>query len=104
MQTSLLYAQLHSAAASDGTLNIVGDGRKAINWTVPAEGGFGLASPITFSGGASFGAVYSVTLWNAETDGDMLGEILLSNGDLTFNGNGEYQVTAIDFALVASDV
>ena len=103
LQTGLVYAQIHSGAASDGTENIAVTGRQPVYWTVPDEGTFGLASPITFTGGPSYGTAYSVTLWDQETDGSMMGEIPFSGGDTTFNGDGQYQVTAIDFTMLASD-
>ena len=103
LQTGLLYAQLHSNSASDGTQNIAVPGRQVVHWTEPDSGTFGLSSPLNFTGGESWGAVYSVTLWDAETDGTMMGEVLLTGGDTTFNGDGQYQVTAIDFTMTASD-
>ena len=103
LQTGLVFAQIHSGAAGDGTDNIAVVGRQLVYWTVPDSGAFGLASPITFVGGPSYGTAYSVTLWDQETDGSMMGEILLTGGDTTFNGDGIYQVTAIDFTLLASD-
>lgn len=104
LQTGLLYAQIHSGSASDGTANIAVVGRQPIYWTTPSSGSFGLASPLVFSGGPSYGTAYSVTLWDQETDGSMMGEITLTGGDTTFNGDGVYQVTVIDFTLLASDV
>lgn len=104
LQMGLLYAQIHSGAAGDGTVNIAVVGRQQVYWTVPSSGTFGLASPLTFSGGPSYGAAYSVTLWDQETDGSMMGEIPLTGGDTTFNGDGVYLVTALDFTLTASDV
>jgi len=104
LQTGLVYAQIHSGSASDGTENIAVTGRQPVYWTVPSSGSFGLASPIIFTGGPSYGTAYSVTLWDQETDGSMMGEIPLSGGDATFNGDGQYQVTVIDFTMLAADV
>ena len=103
LQTGLVFAQIHSGAAGDGTVNIAVTGRQQVHWTVPSSGTFGLVSPLTFSGGPSYGTVYSVTLWDQETDGTMMGEIPLTGGDATFNGDGTYQVTAIDFTMIATD-
>ena len=103
LQTGLLYAQIHSGAASDGTENIAVTGRQPVYWTAPDEGAFGLASPLNFIGGPSYGDAYSITLWDQETEGTMMGEVIFSGGDTTFNGDGQYQVTAIDFTMTASD-
>lgn len=103
LQTGLVYAQIHSGAAGPGTDNIAVTGRQPVYWTVPSSGTFGLASPIKFTGGPSYGTAYSVTLWDQETEGTMMGEVIFSGGDTTFNGDGQYQVTAIDFTMTASD-
>jgi hypothetical protein len=91
------YGQLHSAAAgSSGTSNVTTAARQPISWGTPSgAGSVVLASAISFTGGASSGAVYSVTLWSASTGGTFYGEFPLT-GDSTFNSAGGYAVTAID--------
>lgn len=94
---ALLFAQLHSGFAGDGTDNIALAGREPVHWDTPSgTGDFGLISAITFSGGTPGGDVYSVTLWDEETDGACHGEFPITSGDITFNLTGEYQITAID--------
>ena len=97
LQDVLLYAQLHSAAAGgSGTSNVTAAARLPISWTTPtSDGDFGLDAPLNFAGGASAGAVYSVTLWDASTSGNYWGEFVLA-GDTAFNAAGEYAVTALD--------
>lgn len=101
---SLAYAQLHSAAAgTSGTDNAYALERQPVTWNIPTTGDLSLASGIRFTGGTPNGTVYSVTLWDADADGTFYGEYPLS-GDLTFNGQGEFLVTAIDFTATSSDV
>lgn len=97
LQETLLYAQLHSASAGDGGDNIALEGRQPVPWGTPDSGGdFGLASAITFTGGDPSSDIYSVTLWDEETDGICYGEYVLSE-DASFNADGEYHITALDF-------
>lgn len=89
------YAQLHSAAAGDGTANVTAAARQPVVWSAAtSDGDFNIASQIVFTGGASSGTVYSVTLWSALTAGTCYGEIILS-GDATFNSDGIYIVTSL---------
>lgn len=98
LRSNATHAQLHSAAAgAAGTSNVTSASRQAVSWsTATGDGDFGLTAPLNFAGGASGGAVYSVTLWTASTGGTFLGEFVLT-GDSSFNAAGEYSVTAIDF-------
>lgn len=98
LQDTLTHAQLHSGpGGADGTDNVTTSGRQEINWSTPDSlGNFGLTSLINFTDGEINGVVTSVTLWDAETDGDVYGEWVLA-GDQTFGFDGQYQVTAIDF-------
>jgi hypothetical protein len=91
----LAYAQLHWAAAGDGTANVTIAARQPILWTpVTGDGDFDLASPLNFTGGAPNGAVYSVTLWSTSSGGTNYGEFILS-GDQAFNVLGQYVVDTI---------
>lgn len=98
------YAQLHSAAA--GTTysdNLAVPARLPVAWTQPAAGNFGLLSALKFISGTPGGTVHSVTLWDAVSDGNCAGEFLLTGGDSAFNAEGEFQVTALDFVVTATD-
>lgn len=98
LQTGMLFAQLHSAAAGlTYTDNVCPTGRKALLWSTPQAGDFGLRSALKFTGGDPGGPVYSVTLWDDEVEGTCYGEFVLTSGDTAFNGEGAYQITAIDF-------
>jgi len=90
------YAQLQSAeAGTSGTDNVTTAARLPVTWGTPTgSGDFDIASSLAFTGGASNGAVYSVTLWTASTGGTFLGEFVLS-GDTAFNSAGDYTVTSI---------
>jgi hypothetical protein len=98
LQANLLYGQLHDGlAGEDGTDNIVLPGREAAFWTTPVDlGDFGLISQMDFVGGTPGDPVYSVSLWDQPTDGTFYGEYVLT-GDSTFNIDGEFSVTAIDW-------
>lgn len=103
VQAELLYAQLHTAAAGvayDENLSSVG--RQPASWGVPVAGAFGLASQISFSGGVANEVVYSVTLWDAESDGTCLGEFVIT-GDGVFSADGSFAITAMDFTVTATD-
>lgn len=97
LQTGFLYAQLHTGAAGVlGTDNVVSV-RVPVFWGTIDGGDFSLLSPLRFFGGTPNGPVYSVSLWDAGTSGTFYGEYPLTDGDLTFNGEGAFQVTALDF-------
>lgn len=103
--TNLVWAQLHSASAGvDGGDNICSLTRQAVHWDTPDGGDFGMSGAIRFTGGTPNGTVYSVSLWDTEEvdTGTFYGEYPLT-GDLTFNGQGEFQVTAIDFTGTSID-
>lgn len=103
IQSNLLFAQLHTASAgTSGVDNLCSSSRKPVQWTSAVDGSFGLASAVLFTGGESSQTVNSVTLWDAETDGNFYGEFAVT-GDTTFNSVGEYKVTAIDFTATAED-
>lgn len=96
LQDVLLYAQLHSGPAGDGTANIACTTRKAITWgSVTGPGSFGLASSLNFTGGTAGGDVYSVTLWSASTSGVCYGEFLTS-GSAVLDGSGNYVLSSLD--------
>lgn len=104
LQETLLFAQLHDGLAGvDGTDAVAVAGRQATHWGVPASSGeFGLVSAIDFAGGTPGGPVYSVTLWDTETEGLCFGEFPLT-GDATFNSMGSYQVTVIDWTILLDE-
>lgn len=91
-----VFAQLHTAAAgATGVANVSAADREAVSWgSVTSNGDFDIDTTIAFTGGATSGPVYSVTLWDADTDGVFGGEFVLT-GDATFNAAGEYNVTSI---------
>jgi hypothetical protein len=97
LRTKYVYGQLHSAAAGgSGTSNVTSAARQSVTWTTPTgAGSFGLAAPISFTGGAASGAVYSITFWSASSGGTFGGEFILT-GDTNFNAGGSYNVTAND--------
>jgi hypothetical protein len=96
LQGVLVFAQLHDGPAGITNMdNIAVAGRQPAFWDVPAAS-FGLVSQLDFTGGDLNGVVYSITLWDTETDGVCYGEFPLT-GDLSFNSLGEIQITAIDF-------
>lgn len=103
LQTGLLYAQLHSAAAGGAGTSNVCSVRVLVYWGPITAGAFTTLSAIKFTGGTPYGPVYSVSLWDSQTlgAGTFYGEYPLS-GDLVFNGQGEYQVTAINFTGTAT--
>jgi hypothetical protein len=92
------WAQLHSAAAGgSGTSNLTSAARAAVSWaTSTGLGNFGLTTPVSFTGGAANGAVYSATLWSASAAGTFSGEYVLG-GDAAFNASGQYAITAFNF-------
>lgn len=97
LRAKYVYAQLHTAAAGgSGTSNVSAAGRQSVSWAAATnDGDFGLSSAINFTGGAASGAVYSVTLWDAASNGTFGGEFVLT-GDATFNAAGEYSVTTLN--------
>lgn len=104
LRASLLYAQLHSGSAGvDGTSNIAIAARQPVTWTIISSTEFALLSQLEFVDGTPGGDAYSVTLWDAETDGNCYAECLLS-GDNAFNAEGKFLVTQIDFLATSSDL
>lgn len=96
IRTKYVYAQLHTAAAGgSGTSNVSSAARVPITWgAATGAGSFDISSQLNFTGGASSGPVYSVTLWNQASGGTFGGEFVLA-GDSTFNSAGQYSVTSI---------
>lgn len=96
IRTKYVYAQLHTAAAgAAGTSNVSSADRESFTWgAATGDGDFDISAQIDFTGGEASGAVYSVTIWDAATDGTFGGEFVLS-GDTAFNAAGEYSVTSI---------
>lgn len=90
--------KLHSGSAgADGTANLTTAGAQTPTWTTPTGlGSFGLASPVSFSGGAPSGPVYSLSLWSS--GGVFQGEFrTAATADPAFNGLGQYNVNFVDF-------
>ncbi len=94
----LLYAQLHSGpAGTAGTDNACTSERQSITWgTTTGAGSFTISSALNFTGGGAGNPVYSVTLWSASTSGTFYGELILA-GDATFDGSGNYVLSALSF-------
>lgn len=102
MRTAVTHASLHTATPDANGSNESSAGRKAITWTaVSGSGDFGLAADLDFTGGASSGPVAAVGLWSASVGGTFYG-YAVPTGDTTFNTDGEYTVTEIDFDGSAS--
>lgn len=103
LQGVTTYMQVHTAAAGTSGTDNIATPRLPIFWTSPSAGSWGLASPLRFISGPPSGVAYSVSLWDAESDGTFYGEYVLTSGDLVFNEQGEFLVTALDFNITASD-
>ena len=96
LKGAMLYAQLHSGPAGNGTANIAATTRQSVTWgTVTGTGNFGISSSLNFTGGTPGGPVYSVTLWSASTSGTCYGEFIIT-GDATLDGSGNYVLSALD--------
>lgn len=97
IKAAFTHGQLHTAAAGgSGTSNLTTAARVAITWgSTTSNGDFGLASSLSFTGGAASGPVYSITLWTASSGGTFGGEFVLA-GDAIFNGAGAYTVTILN--------
>lgn len=96
----LKYAQLHSApAGASRTDNVAASARVSISWVSPHNyGDFELSDQLAFGGGTPGGDVYSLTIWDAATNGTAYGEFPVTDGDLTLNSNGDYYITVADWA------
>jgi hypothetical protein len=96
LKAVLSYAQLHSGpAGASGTNNVTTAARQAVSWgSTTGAGDFGLASQLDFTGGASNGDIYSVTLWSSSTGGTFYGEFVIA-GDAAFNSSGDYSLTSL---------
>ena len=103
LKSAITHAQLHTAAAgAAGTSNVSSAARKPVTWgAVTGAGDFGLSSALNFTGGASSGPVYSVTLWSASSGGTFYGEFILG-GDTAFSSAGEYTVYSLNLDGSAS--
>lgn len=99
LRGALLYAQLHSAlSGSPYTANVCSSARASIPWAATSGfGNFALSSPVSFTGGASNGAIFSVTMWSSSSGGTCYGEWPVVTGDLQFNTAGNYSITASDW-------
>ena len=90
----LSYASLHSANPGTTGASETSAPRKAVTFTVDADGDLTLNGTIAFTGGAASGAVTYVGLWSAVTGGTFRGGFALT-GDATFNAAGEYNLTGL---------
>lgn len=101
LKGALLYAQLHSApAGASGTSNVTTAARQAITWgSTSGAGDFDLSAQLDFTGGASDGAIYSVTLWSASTSGTFYGEFVIAadedGNSPAFNSSGDFSITSL---------
>ena len=89
-----LYVSLHSSDPGTTGANETTAARKAVTFSVDGDGDLTLPSTLSFTGGASSGAVTHVGLWSASSGGTFRGGFALT-GDATFNSAGEYDVTAL---------
>src|SRR5690349_740658 len=103
LRSAITHMQLHSGdPGASGTSNATSAARQAITWSAAtADGDFGLASAINFTGVAASGAATYVSLWSASTGGTWYGNFPLT-GDATANAAGEYTVTALNLNGSAS--
>lgn len=93
------HMQAHSGdPGASGTSNATTAARQPVSWSSPtADGDFGLASAVNFTGIAASGAVTWVSLWSQlAAGGTWYGNFQLT-GDQVANAAGEYSVTALNF-------
>jgi len=96
MRTAITHISLSTADPGTSTgINQSSAARLPANWSaVTAGGDFSIASALNFTGGALGGNVTHACFWNALTAGTYYGSQALT-GDTTFNGAGEYTITAL---------
>jgi hypothetical protein len=96
MAAEVSHLQVHSGdPGAAGTSNVVsGPARAAV--TMSASGAsFDLDSAAAFTGGGAGAAAGWVSMWDASTGGNWLGNAQITEGDTTFNAAGELNVTSI---------
>jgi hypothetical protein len=97
IRSALGGAQLHTAdPGTGGASNKSSAAMLAPSWTVVnGSGGWNLATPLAFVGGAANGPVTWVSLWSNTTGlGVWYGNFQLT-GDLTFDSTGAYTVASL---------
>ncbi|MCA1984791.1 phage tail fiber protein [Nocardioides nematodiphilus] len=95
------YASIHTAnpgttGASESTA-----ARKAVTFSVDADGDLTLSATVNFTGGAASGPATYVGLWSAATGGTFRGGYALT-GDQAFNAAGQYNLTSLTINGTAS--
>lgn len=88
------HASLHTADPGATGANASAAARKAVTFSVDADGDLTLTGTVAFTGGTANGACTHVGLWSALTAGTFRGGFALT-GDLTFNSAGEYTLTGL---------
>jgi hypothetical protein len=103
LRSAITHIQLHSGdPGASGTSNVTTAARQPVTWSAAtADGDFGLASALNFTGVAASGATTYVSAWSALTAGTWYGNFALT-GDATANAAGEYTVTALNLNGSAS--
>lgn len=94
----MTHMQLHSGdPGSAGTANVTTAARQPVTWSAAtADGDYGLAASVSFTGVAASGATTWVSLWSQlAAGGTCYGKFQLT-GDQTANAAGEYTVTALN--------
>jgi len=96
LRSAVTHIQLHSGdPGASGTSNVTTAARQAVTWSAAtADGDFGLASTVAFTGVASNGACTWISLWSAVSGGTWYGNFVLV-GDQAANAAGEYNLTAL---------
>lgn len=91
------HLQAHSAdPGAAGTTAALGARQPVTHSAATADGDWGLASAVNFTGLGAGVAVTYVSAWSALTGGTWYGNYALT-GDTTANSAGEYQLTALNF-------
>ena len=98
IRTALRYGQLHTddpgegGAANKSTAAMV-----APSWTTAvADGDFGLATDMLFTGGTPNGPTKYISFWSSNTAGATWYGNFALTGDLTFDNSGSYTVRSGD--------
>lgn len=96
MAARVTHLQIHSGdPGAAGTSNVVsGPTRVAVGMTATGAS-FNLDATASFTGGGAGGAAGWVSMWDASTAGNWLGNAQITSGDTTFNAAGELDVTSV---------
>lgn len=97
LRSAITHAQIHSGdPGSAGTSNNHGVARVAISWSAAtADGDFGLASALNFTGLTAGATCTWVSVWTASSAGTCHGKFQLT-GDTVANSSGEFSVTSLN--------